>query len=175
MSWWLNTFLGCLFGFILSYVLLIISALIIWAQGAIKPLYRLGFGLSKRSISILADGRTYNEIATDLKNTKIFKDKLIERLAKPTDISRKDLVIISPSFFDGQSQEDVNEALLECIKNQKETSSALLIYTVIWLDNNVKDAINKESNTILVNMRGRLVNDVLATLMTTDSKSYKPS
>jgi len=63
-----------------------------------------------------------------------------------------------------------SKASLDSILSDKDDATALIIYSPqeegILLDEEIKK-INQHRNVILVNMRGRLLNDIITSLITT--------
>jgi hypothetical protein len=137
-------------------------------KGVLPVWYRLGIGLSKRKISVFADTE-YDNLKSMLVDSKIFKEKNIIKI---------DIKSIKKATFTSllllhwkYAQSEIDNILR--IKND---SDALIIYAPQeegFLSKDVLEKINKERNTIIVNFRGRLLNDILTTMITTNYEKRK--
>ena len=132
-------------------------------RGIIPVLWRLGKSLHNRKIALYAEssGQSLKSMLTD---SKLFKEKNIhiisnEEISKGSDYTM--MIVYYPDF---------KESIKEII-NQKKDEDSLIVYAPQSngrIENDVLDAINKERNSIIVNMRGRLLNDVLTAMITTN-------
>lgn len=151
---WLFIALG---GF--TTIMLIIGAI----RGIIPVLWRLGKSLYNRRIALYAENEA-NTLKSTLIDSKLFKEKNIDiigskELAKGRDHSM--MIVYYPEF---------KECLLDIIA-LKNDSDALIVYAPSSegrIDNEILNAINAERNSIVVNLRGRLLNDILTSMITTN-------
>jgi hypothetical protein len=151
---WLFIALG---GF--TVVMLFIGAI----RGIIPVLWRLGKSLYNRKIALYAEGEA-TSLRSTLIDSNLFKKKNIDligskELAKGRDHSM--MIVYYPEF---------KNYILDII-SLKNDSDSLIVYAPSSggrIDNEILDAINAQRNSIIVNMRGRLLNDILTSMITTN-------
>ncbi|MEX2405457.1 MAG: hypothetical protein WD579_02530 [Candidatus Paceibacterota bacterium] len=132
------------------------------------PLFlRLGFGRWSRKIAILANDGKYSSLKTDVVDTGIFREKNIHQI-KNDSLSKVKDVSLALIHYQSFSKEEITTIL-----NSKRSNAGFIFYfpeftpptTVI--PPNVMNQINNHQFTIVVNMRGRLMNDIIVTLLST--------
>lgn len=140
-------------------VMLVIGAI----RGIIPVLWRLGKSLHNRKIALYAEAEA-NSIKSTLVDSKLFKDKNIDVIGN-NDISKGKsysmMIVYYPELKDN----------VEKILSNKNDKDALIIYAPRdkgKIDDNTLSLINSERNSIIVNFRGRLLNDVLTSMITTN-------
>ena len=131
-------------------------------RGVIPVLWRLGKSLYNRRIALYAESE-----ATTLKSTlvdsNLFKEKNIDVIGKKELAKGREhsmMIIYYPEFKDCISE----------IINLKNDSDALIVYSPgsERIDTETLDSINAQRNSIIVNLRGRLLNDILTSMITTN-------
>lgn len=140
-------------------IMLLIGAI----RGIIPVLWRLGKSLYNRRIALYAEIE-----ATTLKSTLIdsnlFKDKNIDIIGRKELTKGRDhsmMIVYYPEFKD---------CILDII-SLKNDSDALIVYAPSSegrIDDEILNAINAQRNSIIVNLRGRLLNDILTSMITTN-------
>jgi hypothetical protein len=148
--------------FTLISICFLIYAIYIVLSGVIPVWIRLGKGLSSRKIAIFAD-KQFDDLQDLLVDSKIISKKNIvkitkERIKKGCDCS---LLLV---HFD-EFKENIDDIL-----TFKKDNSALIIYAPQCdgqIEKPTLDRINSERNCIIVNFRGRLLNDILTSMITT--------
>lgn len=135
-----------------------------WSAGIFMVMKRLGLGRWYRKVTILSDVDNGQSLKKDLIDSGVFREKNIKLIGESniSDIKSADLVLldywsISP------------EKALSAISN-KQKHAGLVVYSPMKkgrIEDEVTARINDEPFTTLVQMRGRLVNDLLITLMST--------
>ncbi|MCZ7604004.1 MAG: hypothetical protein M5R37_14165 [Melioribacteraceae bacterium] len=141
-------------GFIYTIYLVIKGIFPVW--------YRLGMGLSKRKIAIFAE-QEFNNLKDILIDSQIFEAKNIIKIDKQS-IKKAEsitLLLVHWKCFENEIEE---------ILKMKKDSDALIIYAPQdegFIDKTVLTKINLARNVIIVNFRGRLLNDILTSMMTT--------
>ncbi len=143
-----------------------IYAIYLFLAGISPVLMRLGKGLSKRKIAIFADTDNFTNLKALLVDSKIFKEKNISHIDKNSLKKAEDITLM---LIHWKSFEDKLDKILEI----KKDSDALIIYAPQEdgrIDDQDMQKINEHRNTIIVNFRGRLLNDILVSMITT---SYK--
>ena len=136
-------------------------------KGVLPVWYRLGMGLSKRKIAIFADNE-FDNLKDILVDSKIFESKNIIKIDKQSikKAASITLLLVHWKCFESKFDE---------ILNIKNDSDALIIYAPTAegpIDKNNLEKINLHRNSITVNFKGRLLNDILTCMITT---SYKNS
>ena len=148
-----------------------------------RVLARLGTGLQSRKISVIADSAEYTPLKKDLKDTGVFRENNIRRL-KPEDVDTPEkaaaelsdeslliFVYTAPPQKEDQSAEAEalrkrQKLLLGNILEKKNPKAGLIVYAKTNLEEMYTTAGNV-SNTVIVNAKGRLLNDLLNLMMTT--------
>lgn len=136
---------------------------ILWAKGAIPVLIRMGMGLATRKIGIFSNNN-YDSLKDLLKDSKLFKVENIFQIHTDS-IGRAETMTVL--LLDWDSMGDQLDAILQ-IKND---AVPLLVYSDHNIPKEVFNKIRNERNTTVVNFRGRLLNDLVAAMITTDYKS----
>ena len=131
--------------------------------GIIKPLWRFGLSISKRKIFIFAVGDIGDDIKRDLEKSGIIKAKNIEIHSSrfSAELQNATLAVIHYSSFEKE---------FESMLNLKMSRCGLIVYHPEFgkrIPNDIMEKISKLQNVMVVNFRGRLVNDALATMMST--------
>jgi len=129
-------------------------------KGVLPVWYRLGIGLSKRQIAIFAKDE-YESLDSMLRDSKIFS-KTIQ--INKNDIKKAEKQTIFLVHW-REYQDKIDDILL-----LKKDSTPLIIYAPTQegrIDDDNMDKINSHRNSVVVNFRGRLLNDILTSLITT--------
>jgi len=137
-------------------------------RGILPVLYRLGLGLSMRKVAIFASTESYESLKATLVDSKIFKQKNIVHIKKDNIDKAKNesLFLVDWETFENKI-DDVFSA-------RKSDQTAVIIYAQpSSIPNERMSQIGNRANTVVVNFRGRLLNDILTSLITTsfDRKS----
>ncbi len=147
-------------------VLVVLASVVCWVLGIGPLLYRLGLGRWDRKISVLASGDSYAPLRADLVSSGIFREKNIEHIGQSdlAKVKERDLLLMHYGSF------SVDQ--IKVIINNKNSGAGLIVYFPDFsptnrVPNDVMSLINNEPHTVLVNFRGRLINDVLITLLST--------
>jgi hypothetical protein len=149
------------------------TAIISWFFGVYPLFLRLGFARWSRKIAIVADNTNYSSLKSDLKDTGIFREKNIYPITSASLSKIKDSSLLLVHYQSFSEQE------IRTILSYKKPTAGMIIYFPGFSNNNripddIRDLINNEPFTITVNFRGRLLNDILTTMITTSytKKSY---
>jgi hypothetical protein len=146
----------------IASLIVVLYTLFLVIKGVLPVWYRLGLGLSKREIMIFADDE-YDDIKNMLVDSKIFQESNIKKIDK-TAIKKAEqatLLLVHWKSFGSN---------IESILNIKKDAAALIVYAPQdqgKIDRKTLEMINKERNSIIVNLRGRLLNDILVCMITT--------
>lgn len=144
---------------------LIVSGAIIfiaWLNGILTPVWRLGNGLAKRKITIFAKGDNKESFKSLLSDSNLFKPKNIQVITKIEDFGRCESSTLFLVVWDDFGDD------ISSILNRKSDKTALIIFSkpsqLLEKDWSVLDQYR---NVIIVNFKGRLLNDMLVSLMVT--------
>lgn len=147
-------------------VLAFFAAVVAWVLGISPLLYRLGLGRWHRKITVLADGNNFASLRDDLVSSGVFRAKNIDHVTNKSLAKVKDsnLLLIDYGSFNDQNMKTI-------IKNKKSSAGMIVYFPDFSPNNRVPDdimkLINDEPHSVLVNFRGRLINDILITLLST--------
>lgn len=148
----------------LTSIFILIVAVFTWSSGAIPVLLRLGNGLAKRKIALFAKGDHLTELRSLLIDSKIFSSKNIIEISSVQDLGRADQTSLFLVFWHDW-EVDVDKIL-----SKKNDQTALIVYAPRDLGdvpNTKRDQINEHRNSILTNFRGRLLNYLVSSMITT--------
>jgi hypothetical protein len=131
-------------------------------KGLVPVWYRIGMGLSKRKIAVFAN-KEFDALKSMLVDSKIFKDKNIFRVPKNA-LKKAD----KETIFLIHWKEYKNE--IDEIISIKKDNTAMIVYAPQnegRIEQESIDKIDDQRNSIIVNFRGRLLNDILISMITT--------
>lgn len=155
------SFIGNIMTWISVLVFCIVSFLCL--RGVIPALYRLGRGISMRDIAVFAEGDNFIRLKDMLVDSGIFKSKRIHQIHKDSLDKAQGYSVFLVQYSHYRDE-------LDDILNLKSDSTALIVYAPpneVRIDDVGMNKINNKRNAIIVNMRGRLINDILISLITT--------
>jgi hypothetical protein len=131
-------------------------------KGIVPVWYRLGIGLSKRRVAIFASNDNFENIRASLLDSLIFKEKNIVHIPSSNIDKAKDQTIF---LVDWETFKDEIEQVFSARKNHQ---TAVVIYAKpASITSEKMNDIGNRPNTVVVNFRGRLLNDILTSLITT--------
>ncbi len=152
-------------------VIVFFMAVLAWFLGISPLLYRLGLGRWRRKISVLANSDNYPSLQKDLISSGVFRAKNVEHVTSKSlaDVKNSNLILVDYSSF--------TPAQIKTIIGNKQSSAGMVVYFPDFSPTNrvpddILKLINDEPHSVLVNFRGRLINDILITLLST---SYEKS
>lgn len=137
-------------------------------MGIAPLLWRLGYGRWFRKIAIVAKSDSYESLRSDLVRSGIFRDNNIfsiypESLSQVKD---HDLLLVHYQSF--------TEDEIKTILANKKANAGMIFYFPefcpeegIKIADDMRKQINSNENVSVVNFRGRLLNDIITTLITT--------
>lgn len=132
-------------------------------SGMLPVWYRLGTSLSRRKIAIFADDK-YGDFKAMLVDSGLFKEKNILKIERDS-LKKAESYDFYLVDYKSYAQE------MNAIIDMKKDAVALLVYAPPGqVAAEVMGRINSGRNSILVNMRGRLLNDVFVSMLTTGGK-----
>lgn len=150
-------------------VLIFIWGVISWIIGAYPIFYRIGFGRWSRKITIAANDDMYNVLKIDLVDTGIFREKNIA----PRVVANSSFAKIKEASLVLVHYQSFTEDEIKTILSYKKSHAGFIFYFPEFSPPNhvispaMMKIINNEQFTTVVNMRGRLMNDIVTTLLST--------
>lgn len=141
-----------------------VISIILFFRGILPIWYRLGVGLSKRKIAIFATNECDN-IAEFVLRSNLFPRKNIIRVGSnnitiASDSNATLYLVYWPEFCDN----------IQRVIDMKAYSTALIVYAPHSggpIPRDILERIDREPNSIVVQFRGRLLNDILTSIITT--------
>ncbi len=132
------------------------------AKGVLPIWYRLGMGLSKRRIAIFGSTDKFESLKNTLCDSKIFDlNNIVHVSADNIDKAKGETIFLVDWETFGDRIEQVFAA-----RNNHQT--AIVIYAKPGsIPTDKMGDIGNRANTVVVNFRGRLLNDLLTSLITT--------
>ena len=144
-------------------IVAVVSTVFLIIKGVLPVWIRLGIGLSSRRVAIFSVTQ-YDSLKSMLVDARLFDAKNVVQINE-TDIkkaARETLFLVHWKEF----QHKITEILA-----MKKDTTALIVYAPQHEgrieDQAMLNMINNDRNTILVNFRGRLLNDILTSMITT--------
>ena len=145
-------------------IVLVITGFCLWVRGILPALINLGMGLAKRRIVIFANAEISKSIKDILTDSKLFKDKNIETISTIDDLHRGEnesmYIVYWPEW-----KENIKEII-----NMKKDTCSLIVYAPKkggFIPDEIMELIDSKRHAIVTNFRGRLLNDVLTSMITT--------
>jgi hypothetical protein len=141
-----------------------VSAFIAWFKGIFPVLYRLGNGLAKRKIALFVRSDNFSSLRGLLVDSKLFSEKNIMHISTVNDIKKSERASLFLVYWPDWEND------IDKIINMKKDSTALIVYAPQdkgFLDKSKTAFLDKERNTVLTNFRGRLLNDIVISMITT--------
>ena len=151
----------------ISSAILVISLFIavgLWFRGILPVLLRLGNGLAKRKIAVFAKGDNTISLRNLLLDSGLFSNRNIKEITTKGDIDAADnttlFLVYWPDWKD----------YLGDILRRKNDETALVIYAprdLGGIPENEMKTLNEKRNVMVTNFRGRLLNDLVVSMITT--------
>jgi len=157
--------IGDYWGYFTSVIVLFgaLYAVYLYARGIAPVLFRLGNGLAKRKIAIFAKGNVAGSLEDLLKDSKLFRHTNLIVVQHDGDIGRAEAASVFLVHWPDWTQS------IDRILAQKKDQTAMILYAPPGnsVPAGIMAQINDLRNTTLVNLRGRLMNDVVLSMITT--------
>lgn len=148
-------------------ICLFIWAVISWALGVYPLFLRLGFGRWGRRIAIVANDDMFSTLRTDLIDTGVFRAKNIYQIKANTLSKTRDCTLALVHY------QSFTEDQIKTILSNKKSNAGFIFYfpeftpPSVVISSEMMKSINSQQFTTIVNMRGRLINDIVITLLST--------
>ena len=145
----------------------IIWGFILWIRGIFPALFRLGNGLAKRKIAVFAKGDNVSSLKNLLVDSKLFPEKNIFEITKVEDIGKAEEASVYLVFW-----HDWVDNITQ-ILDKKPDACALIVYAP-YENGKISDEqmknLDGKRHTAVTNFRGRLLNDIITSMITTGYK-----
>lgn len=132
-------------------------------SGFLPVLIRLGNGLRKRRIAIFAKGDALQSLEALIGDSKLFASKNVIRIASAGDFGRAEDASVFLVYWPDWQQE------MPQIVAKKGDRTALVIYAPQgqgFVPAETMALLEQHRNVVLANLRGRLLNDIVVSLIT---------
>ncbi|MFH1909590.1 MAG: hypothetical protein ABIJ72_00115 [bacterium] len=149
-------------------VINLLLLIVFYFLGIAPILWRLGLGRWLRKIAIVANTEMYSSLKKDLVDSGIFRTKNISPISSQalSEVKDSDLLLVHYQSF--------TEDEIKTILANKKSKAGMVFYFPEFapeegrmISKEILKQINTRENTTVVNFRGRLLNDVITTLITT--------
>ncbi|MBA7551744.1 hypothetical protein ES705_44292 [subsurface metagenome] len=155
------------YGFVSTFILtiILIVGIVLWFKGILPVLFRLGHGLAKGKIAIFAKGDNLNSLKSLLLDSELFSEKNLVEIRSNNDFGKSEKSTLFLIFWYDWGERNIDEIL-----NKKTDKTALVVYAPRdkgVISKKYFEIINKERNVSIANLRGRLLNDIVSSLITT--------
>lgn len=150
-----------------STLIVIVGAIVgvvTWLRGILPAIIRLGKGLAQRKIALFAKGDNLSSIRNLLLDSTLFNEQNIVEITSSADIGRAERATLFLVHW--HDWEDNFDQLL----SKKRDGTALIIYAPRDLGpirEKQMTTIGEQRNTTVTNFRGRLLNDIVTSMITT--------
>jgi hypothetical protein len=142
----------------------LIWGVISWLRGTLPTLIRLGNAISTRKIAIFASVNHLGTLKGLLLDSKLFKEKNLLEISEEDDFGRAERAKLWLIFWP-----DWKDSIAQILSLHKD-NTALIVYAPEGprsVPDDKLGELNKKRHITLVNARGRLLNDVFTSLITT--------
>lgn len=153
-------------GFIETLLLLLglVVAVTLWTKGIFPVLLRLGNGLARRKIAVFAMGDNVSSLKGLLLDSQLFSQRNILEITKKEDVGIAEQATLYLVYWHDWADQ-IGEIL-----DRKPDGCALIVYAPRALGP-IPEAkmkkLDEHRNTIVTNFRGRLLNDIVGSMITT--------
>lgn len=154
-------------GYISTAIVLIsfLGGLWAWMRGILPVLLAFGSGLANRKIAMFAKGDNLTSMRNLLLDSKLIRKKNIIEVSSTNDLGRSEIASIFLVFFHDW-YDCINQILAK-----KSDRTALILYAPRELGDIPKECMKQVGelrNTTVTNFRGRLLNDIVTSMITTN-------
>lgn len=140
----------------------LVVTLVLWLSGILPVLFRLGRGLTNRKIAVLAAGANQESMCHLLIDSKLFSEKRLIKIASIGDLGRAEPASVLLVHWADWGKH------IEEVLSQKSDSTALILYAPpASIPQDVMKALDEKRNVVVSNFRGRLLNDLVISMITT--------
>lgn len=145
-------------------IIVVIYSATLWLRGISPVLYRLGSGLAKRKIAIFANAENCASLKNLLLDSKLFNQKNIYEIGGVQDIGRCEDASVYLVFWHDWVKD------IDTILDKKPDRCALVVYAPYEggkISSEQMTKLDGHRHTAVTNFRGRLLNDIVVSMITT--------
>lgn len=146
------------------FILTFMYGVYLWLKGIFPATLRLGNGLAKRKVAIFAKGDNFTSLRDLLIDSKLFSQKNIMTVSVRGDFGRAEEQTIFLVYWPDM------KANLQSIIDIKKDNTALIVYApqeMGFIPSSQMTLLNGVRNVTVTNFRGRLLNDLVVSMITT--------
>ena len=145
-------------------IAVVIIGIFLWLKGILPVLLRLGNGLAKRKVAVFAKQDNCSSLMSLLIDSKLFSKKNLIEVRTKNDIGKAEqATVFLLQWHDWK--DDIKDILIK-----KTDSTALIVYSPReqgLISEEAMNELNESRNVCVTNFRGRLLNDIVLSLITT--------
>jgi len=148
----------------LIVIVSVLTAVVLCFRGFVPVLVRLGNGLWKRKIAIFAKGDALTGLENLLHESKLFNRTNIFRIPSNGDFGTAEKASILIVYWPDWKSD------METILSHKADATALIVYAPQEhgvIPGQIMQMLEKHRNVVVNNFRGRLLNDIVVSMITT--------
>ena len=170
-TWFLIKPLLDILGYVATVVVIfsIFAGIVAWFKGILPAMIRLGNGLAKRKIVIFAKPDAAASLESLLIDSGLILQRNIDCITKDEDFGKAEGVTLYLVYWPDWKDK------IDSILDKKKDGTGLVIYSPYKKSDRIPDEvmerIDLHRNVAVTNFRGRLLNDIVVTMITTDQKS----
>jgi len=145
-------------------VIAILAGIYGWSTGIIPAMVRLGNGFAKRKIAIFAKGDQFISLKDLLVDSKLFKAKNIIQVSSKSDFGRAEQSTLYLIYWPDWQND------LDDIMKSKKDAHALIVYAPQesgFIPKEQMSVLSSHRYVAITNFRGRLLNDIVVSMITT--------
>ena len=135
--------------------------------GLCRPMVRLGLSRARQNICVVGAAEASAMVMRDLAGSCVVPKRRLKELSIQS-LEEIDDDAILVVCADGMSDEDVLRAI-----GGKGKKAGAIVYTSRKIDQKTVTELNGSQHVSLVNMRGRLINEIMALYMTTKTPARR--
>ena len=142
----------------------VVWGVVLWIRGILPALLRLGNGLAKRKIALFAKGDNITSLTHLLTDSALLKSKNLISITKPEDIGRAEPATMYLVVWSDWAKD------IQAILDMKSDKCALIVYAPYEggrIPDEQMKLLDGKRHTAVTNFRGRLLNDIVASMITT--------
>lgn len=143
-------------------ILGVLYRIVCWFFGITPILFRLGRALWRRKVAIFASNAVYPSLKATLTDTGIFRDTNVVPITPDNIDKAKDVTVF---LVDWETFSADIQRVFDARGNHQ--TPIVIFARPASIPNETMANIANRANTVVVNFRGRLLNDILTSLMTT--------
>jgi hypothetical protein len=153
-----------LVGYVSSAILIItgITLVYAWIRGLLVPIWRLGVGLSRRKIALFAKDGNKNSFEDLLTDSSLFKSKNIIPITKINDLGRCESATLFLVIW-----EDFGTKIKDILSKKHDKTALVVFAKTEEIKTKEWEELQTHRNVTVVNLRGRLIGDIIVSLMAT--------